>query len=132
MPPSPAAQPYPPTGGAVPYPATAPGASARNGNPLGRVAFIIAVATFVISFIPTFARPFFYSMSYGFDTGLLIDNVIGVIAFIAYAVALVLGVIAARRPAPHLLAGIAIGVAGTGVLGFVSAFVGMIALYTFV
>ena len=132
MPPSPAAQPYPPTGGAVPYPAAAPGASARNGNPLGRVAFIIAVATFVISFIPTFARPFFYSMSYGFDTGLLIDNVIGVIAFLAYAVALVLGVVAARRPAPHLLAGIAIGVAGTGVLGYVSAFVGMIALYTFV
>lgn len=93
---------------------------------------MIAVATLVIGVVPAFASRFFYSTGFGFDTGLMIDNVVGVFAFLAYAVALILGVIAVRRPAPHVLAGIAIGIAGTGILGYVSSFVSLIAFYWFV
>jgi hypothetical protein len=48
-----------------------------------------------------------------------VDGAVSVLSVVAYGFALVLGIVAARRAAPHVLAGIAIGIAGVGLLGTV-------------
>jgi len=99
-------------------------------NPLGRTAFAIAVATLAINLFGSLARPFFYGGGPGYDFMFLFDNGIGILSFFAYALAFVLGVMAARRAAPQLLAGIAIGVGGAGAVGL--AFTGLaLALYRY-
>ncbi len=109
------------------YPVAQPGypayaAPARTGgNGLGRAAFLIAVITFGINLLTTLARPFLYfsggDYGYGYGVGSFLDGAVAVLSFLAYGFALVLGIIAARRAAPHLFAGIAIGISGVGVLG---------------
>lgn len=94
----------------------APG-DARPRNTLGRTAFLIAVITFGVNLLTTLTRPFLYFSDRGFETAGFIDGGVAALSVIAYGIALVLGIIAARRAAPHLFAGIAIGIAGVGVLG---------------
>lgn len=72
--------------------------AARDGNPLGRTAFVIALATFVINLFGSLVRPFVYSGGGGFEFMLAFDNGIGILSFFAYVAALVLGLIAVRRP----------------------------------
>lgn len=95
----------------------------RDSNPLGRTAFVIALATFAINVFGSLLRPFVYSGVGGFEFMLAFDNGIGILSFFVYVVALVLGLIAVRRPGSKLLAGIAIGIAGTGAVGL--AFTGL-------
>ena len=102
-------------GGYPPYAPVAP--TTRAGNPLGRVAFVIALVTLVVNLLSTLARPYFYTMNTGYEAIIVLDNVIGIISFFVYAIALVLGVIAVRRPGSQALAGIGIGIAGAGMLG---------------
>lgn len=115
---APGPQGYAPVVPGYPVP-VAPSAQARGGNPLGRTAFVIAVATFVINLIVSLARPLVYGGIGGYDLMLAVDNGIGFLSFFGYAVALVLGLIAARRSAARLLTGIAIGIAGAGAVGLV-------------
>lgn len=120
-----AAPPYP----AAPQPPVAPGplfpgpvpppSPVRAGNPLGVAAFVIAVATLAVNLFSSLARPFVYGGDGGFEFMLALDNGIGFLSFFAYALALVLGLIAVRRSASRLLTGIAIGVAGAGAIGLV-------------
>lgn len=123
-----AAQGYPVAvpGAPVGYPPFAPAApTTRAGNPLGRVAFVIALVTLAVNLLSSLARPFFYTMSVGFEAVIVLDNVIGIISFFVYGIALVLGVIAVRRAGSQALAGIAIGVAGAGMLGLAFTLVTM-------
>jgi hypothetical protein len=102
------------------YPAASAAAStprARNG--LGRTAFLIAAITFGVNLLTTISRPFFYFAVRGFETASFVDGAVSVLSVVAYGFALVLGIVAARRAAPHVLAGIAIGIAGVGLLGTV-------------
>lgn len=115
---APAAQAFTPSAPGYPAPYSAP-APARGGNPLGRTAFVIAVATFAINLIVSLARPLVYGGIGGYDFMLAVDNGIGFLSFFAYAVALVLGLIAVRRAAAQLLTGIAIGIAAAGAVGLI-------------
>lgn len=115
-----AAYPVAAPGSPLGYPAFAPTAApVRAGNPLGRAAFVIALVTFGINFLSSVIRPFFYATGFGFDASSLLGVGIGVLSFFVYAAALALGITAARRAAPHLLAGIGIGIAGVGMIGIV-------------
>lgn len=124
---APAAPAYP-TG--VPgYPASWPAAATAPATPAGsgleRTAFVIAVVTLAVNLISSIVRLFIYTSDFGYGSAYAIDDAIGVISFFAYVVALVLGIIAARRPGTRLLAGIAIGIAGAGALGMIFSWVGI-------
>ncbi|WP_270365801.1 hypothetical protein [Microbacterium algeriense] len=124
----PAAPPYPGPGHPQQAYATTP--AAGTGNPLGRAAFIIAIVTLAINLFSSLARPYFYTASVGYDAVIVLDNLIGVASFFVYGLALVLGFIAVRRATAHLLAGIAIGVAGAGMIGLAFTWI-TVTLYRF-
>ncbi|MCT1477263.1 hypothetical protein M3C17_04270, partial [Microbacterium sp. p3-SID336] len=96
-------------------------AAPRTGNTLGRVAFIVALVTLALDVLLMLVRPFVYMSDQVYTVIGLVEGGFGVVSFIGYAAALILGIIAARRAAPHLLAGIAIGVAGAGLVSLVFA-----------
>ena len=122
---------YPQVGQAQPgYPAYGTPASAAPGNPLGRAAFLIALITFGIGLLGTVAGPLLYFTT-GFGAIEIISGASGLITLLGYGTALVLGIIALRRAAPHLLAGIAIGIAGSGVVGTAVAWIATF-LYRFI
>lgn len=116
-------QPYPQQGQPYPqaqpyaqnpsYPGAAPSAGTQ-GNGLGRTAFVIALVTLGIGLIVTFFTPLLYS-SGGYAVADGLSTVIGVFVLLGNAAALVLGLIALRRPAPQVLAAIAIGIAGASI-----------------
>lgn len=107
------------------YPAQQPSVTPRSpapgsGNSLARTAFIVALVVAAIGALQILTQPFVLS-SFGYDAGSYgaFSLVFGVIIFLGNAAALVLGLIAARRPGGHILAGIAIGVGGVQLLGIV-------------
>ncbi|WP_144874994.1 hypothetical protein [Microbacterium sp. 1.5R] len=112
-----------------------PGASASapspssSGGALGRVAFIVAIASLAIGLLIALSTPIliraasFTASSYGLILG--VSN-FGVL--IVAAVALVLGVVALRRPGQRILAGIAIGIAASEVLGILVAWLSNLVL----
>lgn len=117
--PAPGAHPYAPAG--VLFPGQpAPQDPTRTGNPLGVAALVIAAATLAVNLLSSVARPFVYGGDGGFNFMLAVDNGIGILSFFTYVVAMVLALIAVRRSTSRLLTGIAIGVAGTGIIGLVS------------
>jgi len=98
------------------YPAAPPAASAGG---LGRVAFILALVGLVISLLGTLPFPLLAG-GYGLSSlGLIgvLSGAAGVITFLLSVVALILGIVAVRRPGPHVLAGIAIGIAASQAVG---------------
>ncbi|AVL98431.1 MULTISPECIES: hypothetical protein [Microbacterium] len=115
--PSPTAPGFVPgSAGIPPYGAPAPSTS---GNGLGRAAFIVALVTLAIDVFLILARPFVYMSDRTYSLIGLIEGASGILTFLGYGAALVLGLIAARRPGPRLLAGIAIGISGAGLLTIV-------------
>ncbi|WP_435748019.1 hypothetical protein [Microbacterium sp. PMB16] len=109
------------------YPATPqyPGAPkpVGEGNGLGRTAFLIAVITAGLNLVISLFTPFLYMSSGGFETANVLTSILGVISLLAYAAALVLALIAAKRPGARLLVGVAIGIAGVGAVGLLIGFV---------
>lgn len=99
-----------PSYGAAPHPAD-------TGNPLGRVAFLIAVIAFAVNLVISLTAPFAYFAADGYDWYNALSGLVGVVSLVAYVLAFILGLVAVRRPGPHLLAGIAIGIAGVGAIG---------------
>jgi hypothetical protein len=119
--------------GAAPYAATqqpaygaspAPARAAGSSNTLARVAFIIALAVAAIGALQVLIQPFLLS-SIGYYSGYgdggygIFTLLFGVVTFLASAAALVLGLIAVRRPGGQVFAGVAIGVGGVQLLGIV-------------
>ncbi|WP_336641608.1 hypothetical protein [Microbacterium sp. USHLN272] len=109
-----------PAYGASPAPARAAGSS----NTLARVAFIIALAVAAIGALQVLIQPFLLS-SIGYYSGYgdggygIFTLLFGVVTFLASAAALVLGLIAVRRPGGQVFAGVAIGVGGVQLLGII-------------
>lgn len=124
----PAAPAYSPTPGygAPPHAFVPQPAGTPAGSALGRIAFAIAVVMLALGLVASIARPFLYITGAGMEFTLVVDNVFGVISFFVYAVALALAVTAARRPGSRLLAGIAIGIAGAGMIGLAASWVSML------
>lgn len=109
----------------VAYGYTSPddGASAASTSTLGRTAFIVAVVMAAIGLLLVLANPFFLpSMRDGYALYQVIALGRSVLGLVLGALALILGIIAARRRAQPVLAGIAIGVGAVEVLGVLSSF----------
>ncbi|MFS0853727.1 hypothetical protein [Microbacterium sp. 179-I 3D4 NHS] len=109
------AAPQPPYGTAP----TAYGAPAdtapSTANPLGRLAFIIALASLALRVLSTVIMPFL-AIGSGYTLYGVMTAVFNLLVLGAAAAALVLGFLAIRRRGPLLLAGIAIGVGGSQVV----------------
>ncbi|MFJ4223177.1 hypothetical protein [Microbacterium sp. NPDC089695] len=98
-----------------PYPQYAAQPSTRpSGGSLGRIAFVLALVALGVGLVVNLFAPLFYA-SIGYDVADAISTVIGGFVLLANAAALVLGLIAIRRTPPHLLAAIAIGIAGASI-----------------
>ncbi|WP_431075272.1 hypothetical protein [Microbacterium phyllosphaerae] len=105
----------------------APGPSGRPGA-LGRTAFLIAVVGVAIGLLFQLVTPLMY-MSFGFGVVDFLSNLVNLLVLAVAATGLVLGLIALRRPAPHLLAAIAIGLAGSTVVGTLVSWVSNVFYY---
>lgn len=126
-------QQYPAPGGQFHAPSQPPYAAAptSGSNPLARVALIVALATLALGLLFSLLTPFllrmldFSSTSYG-----LISGLSGLIALVGSVTALILGIVAARRPGQRLLVGIALGIAGAQVASVLSSWISGL-FYTF-
>lgn len=125
---APTGSPYPPaypTAAAPGHPAYPQFPSATptrtdRGSSLGRVAFIVAAVVFVLDLLLILGRPFLYMGDRGYSLIGFVEGAASVVGFLGYAVALVLGIVAARRPGTRLYAGIAIGISAVGLLSIVT------------
>ncbi|WP_067195690.1 hypothetical protein [Microbacterium sp. XT11] len=104
---------YPQPSGTSPYGSPAP--APQPGNPLGRVAFLIAVIAFALGALVNLITPFLFA-SGNYDVADSLSTVVNILVLLGEVAALVLGLIALRRPEPRLLAAIAVGIAGAGVV----------------
>lgn len=118
----PYAQPGQPYGASGLPAAPTPQTSASTGNPVGRVAFLVTVLSVGVGLIGQLVLQLL-SASIGF--GLLggVSSILNFLVFVGAAAGLVLGIAALRRPAPHLLAAVAVGVAANTVAGTLVSFV---------
>lgn len=135
----PSAQPYPP---ASPYgaPQATPHGALQQGppshgapaaaNPLGRTAFLVAVATAGLGLLFSMITPFLYT-SGNYDVADSLGAVIGILLLLGGIAGSVLAILALRRPAPHLLAAIALGIAGSLVVGRVLTWMSSLLYYFF-
>jgi len=93
--------------------------AASTGHALGRLAFIIALASLAIGLIITLAYPVIIR-AIAESSAIGAFGAIGNgLALIVAVVALILGLMAVRRPGSQVLAGIAIGIAGAQIAGIV-------------
>ncbi|WP_311257980.1 hypothetical protein [Microbacterium sp. WCS2018Hpa-9] len=123
----PYAQPGQPYGVAAPPYAQGQATAPRSGG-LGRTALVVAVSAVAIGLLWQLITPFLYA-SVGFGAVELLSNLVNLVVMAGAGAALVLGIIALRRPAPHLLAAIAIGVGGSTVLGTLVAWASNVFYY---
>ncbi|MDQ0614854.1 hypothetical protein QF046_002495 [Microbacterium sp. W4I4] len=99
------------------------GSAPAETSTLGRTAFIIAVIAAAIGLLFVLANPFLIpSMRDGYAIYQIVSFGRSILGLALGALALILGIIAARRGAQPVLAGIAIGVGGVEVLGVVTSF----------
>lgn len=105
----------------------APSQTARSGA-LGRLAFLLAVVGAGMALIFQLLTPLMY-MSMGFGIVDFLSNLVNLVVLGLAAIGLVLGIIAVQRPAPRLLAAIAVGVAGSTVVGSSVAWVTSVSHY---
>ena len=117
---------------AQPYPTSQPGAGAgaSSGASLGRLAFIIALVSLGIGLVVTLTYPAIIRMSY--DSTLIgaFGTIGNGLVFIVAVVALILGLMAVRRPGSPVLGGIAIGISASAVVSIAVSWVSNL-LYAF-
>lgn len=123
---APYAQPGQPSG--VATPPYAPGHAAPRQGGLGRTALIVAVSAVAVGLFFQIVTPFMF-MSVGYQFVDLLSNLVNFIVMLGAGAGLVLGIMALRRPAPHLLAAIAIGVGGSTVIGTLISWVSNVFYY---
>lgn len=112
---------------APPYPHR-PGQGAPRTGGLGRTALIVGVSAGAIGLLWQLVIPFLYA-SIGFGVVELLSNLVNLVVVAGAGAGLLLGLIALRRPAPHLLAAIAIGVGGGTAIGTLVAWVSNVFYY---
>lgn len=109
-----AGQPYP----AQPYPEQQRPASSGNSG-LGRIAFLLAVISLGVGLLVTLSYPLMYR-TMGNPSAIGAFGAVGNgLVLIIAVVGLVLGLMSVRRPGPQILAGIAIGVTASQLVGIV-------------
>lgn len=97
-----------------------PAAGQASSGSLGRIAFIIAVIAAVLGQFFTVMTPFLlFGDGFGRSLFSAVNVSRGLLGVVLGAAALILGIIAARRRAQPVLAGIAIGVGALEVIGVV-------------
>ncbi|MER7447143.1 hypothetical protein [Microbacterium sp. NPDC097977] len=96
--------------------------SSAAGNPLGRLAFVVTVVSVAVGLVWQLLLPMLYA-SVGFGVMGALQSVPSFLVLVGAATGLVLGITALRRPAPHLLAAIAVGIAANTVIGTVVSFI---------
>ncbi|GAA1228844.1 hypothetical protein GCM10009588_01800 [Microbacterium phyllosphaerae] len=114
----PYAQPGQPYG--TPHPTAGSGTpgSPKGANPLGRTAFLVAVLSVGFGLVSQLLLQFLYANSIIDWIAMgAVPSILNFLVFVGAATGIVLGIAALRRPAPHLLAAIAIGLAVNTVLG---------------
>lgn len=100
------------------------GPAPAASSTLGRTAFIIAVVTAAIGLLFVLANPFMIAgVREGYAPYQIVSFGRSIVGLALGALALILGVIAARRHAQPVLAGIAIGVGGVELVGVLSSFI---------
>lgn len=101
-----------------------PGAPAKTpGSGLGRLAFILSLASLAVGFVVALAFPVIVrTLQDTYAIGLVSAVGNGLVLVVAI-VALILGLVAVRRPGSPILAGIAIGIAATQIAGIVISWV---------
>ncbi|MFJ4999165.1 hypothetical protein ACIP5T_13495 [Microbacterium sp. NPDC088619] len=112
----------------VATPPSPSGQTAPRPGSLGLTALIVAVSAAVMGLFFQIVTPFMY-MSVGYQFVELLSNLVNLIVLAGAGAGLVLGLIAVRRPAPHLLAAIAIGVGGSTVVGTLISWVSNLFYY---
>lgn len=113
-----AGQPYP----GQPYPAQQRPASSGSSG-LSRVAFLLAVISLGIALLVTLSFPLMYRMM-GDPSAIGVFGAVGNgLVLIVAVVGLILGLMSVRRPGPQVLAGIAIGVTASQLVGIVLSWV---------
>lgn len=100
------------------YPA-APPTPRASGGALGRIAFIVALVALGIRLLSSLLTPLLYSGDY-YGAMMGFTGVINFLVFLGNAGALAVGIVALRRSGPHLLAAIAIGLAGAAFVGYLA------------
>lgn len=100
------------------YPA-APSAPRATAGTLARIAFLAALVALGIRLLSTLLSPFLYTGDY-YGVWMGLTSIVGFIVFLANAGALAVGIVALRRSGPHLLAAIAVGLAGASFVGYLS------------
>lgn len=110
---------YPPAGAPQgPYPRAAD--ATAGGNPLARTAFVIALVTVGLGLLLTVARPVIHAATqFQPEAMTVISLVHTAVSLLGGLAALILGLIALRRPGGQVAAGVAVGVGVTVVLGSV-------------
>ena len=101
-----------------------PGAPTKAaGSGLGRLAFILSLASLAVGFVVALAFPVIVrTLQDTYAIGLVSAMGNGLVLVVAI-VALILGLMAVRRPGSPILAGIAIGIAATQIAGIVISWV---------
>ncbi|MFJ4175587.1 hypothetical protein [Microbacterium sp. NPDC089696] len=107
-------------------PPSAPGYPAAPGSPtapasggaLGRVAFVVALASLAVGLLVTLTFPLLVR-SVGYSTTAIgaVTSIGNGLVFVISIAAIVLGLMAVRRPKQQIFAGIAIGIAGSEIIG---------------
>jgi len=117
----PSHSPYPPAA----QPSTGPWTPAPSGSgSLGRVAFIVALASLAVGLLVTLTFPLLIrALSYDASAIGLIGAVGNGLVLVIAIVALILGILAVRRPGQQILAGIALGIASAEIVGILVAWI---------
>jgi hypothetical protein len=103
-------------------PPYAQGASTARPGSLGRTAFLVAAISVAFGLVVQLVTPFFYA-SIGFGAVTLVSNLVNLVVLAGAAAGLWLGILALRRPAPHLPAAIAVGLAGSTLVGVLTSWI---------
>lgn len=112
-------QPY----GGQPYPGSPTSPATSAGAPLGRLAFIVALGALGIALIVTIAYPVIIRTLADTSSIGAFGAIGNGLVLIVAIVALILGLMAVRRPAQQVLAGIAIGISAAQITGILVAWI---------
>lgn len=94
-----------------------PQSPAQSGGSLGRVAFIVALVSLAIGLLVTLSFPLLARSVTDYSLIGVVSAIGNAIVLIASVVALILGLMAVRRPGQQILAGIAIGIGASSIIG---------------
>ncbi len=110
-----------------PYGAHPAPARAASGGSLGRIAFIVSLVALGIGLLVTLAFPLIVRSVYDTSAIGVFGAVGNGLVLVVAAVALVLGLLSMRRQGQQILAGIAIGISASAIVGILMSWLSNLA-----